>query len=61
MTSFMLYRLHSHPDLLLMDHLAQVQSTGLNAFRDNGIFPEDGELLKVILAFHDLGKGSVHF
>lgn len=57
----MLYRLHSHPDLLLMDHLAQVQSTGLNAFRDNGIFPEDGELLKVILAFHDLGKGSVHF
>jgi CRISPR/Cas system-associated endonuclease Cas3-HD len=44
-----------------MDHLEQVQRTGLTTFRDNAIFPDDSELLKVILAFHDLGKGSAHF
>lgn len=61
MTSSMHYKLHSHPDLSLMDHLEQVQRTGLTTFRDNAIFPDDSELLKVILAFHDLGKGSAHF
>lgn len=55
------FKLYSHPDILLMDHLAQVTNAGMSRFGSNAIFPEHARLLKVILSFHDLGKGSGFF
>lgn len=55
------FSLHSHPDLLLKDHLEQVAITGMSRFRANGIYPEYEALLMVILSFHDIGKGSRFF
>ncbi len=57
----MSFKLFSHPDLLLKDHLEQVMRTGIDRFERNGIFGQYASLLKVILAFHDLGKGSQYF
>lgn len=55
------FSLYSHPDILLKDHLAQVSHTGMSRFTANGIFTQYADLLKVILVFHDLGKGSLYF
>lgn len=55
------YKLQSHPNILLKDHLLQVTKSGISRFTDNGIFGSYHELLKVILVFHDLGKGSFFF
>ena len=55
------FKLHSHPGMLLKDHLEQVTDKGLRRFRENSVFPESELLLKVILSFHDLGKGSAYF
>lgn len=55
------FRLYSHPDILLKDHLVQVTNAGMSRFLSNRIFPELADLLKVILSFHDLGKGSDFF
>ena len=55
------FELYSHPDVLLKDHLVQVSNAGMSRFACNAIFPEHAKLLKVILSFHDLGKGSDFF
>ncbi|MCK9583991.1 MAG: CRISPR-associated helicase Cas3' [Candidatus Cloacimonetes bacterium] len=55
------FKLYSHPDILLGDHLAQVSNAGMSRFASNAIFPEHARLLRVILSFHDLGKGSDYF
>jgi len=57
----MSFKLFSHPDMLLKDHLEQVMRTGIFRFEQNRIFGQYSSLLKVILAFHDLGKGSQYF
>lgn len=57
----MSFRLYSHPEMLLKDHLLQVTNTGMARFNRNRIFMEYAALQKVILAFHDLGKGSEYF
>ncbi|MDY0151800.1 MAG: CRISPR-associated helicase Cas3' [Candidatus Cloacimonas sp.] len=57
----MVFKLYSHPDLLLKDHLEQVLTTGYNRFIENNIYPEFTNLLRVVLCFHDLGKGSRYF
>lgn len=59
--SSMAFKLHSHPDVLLKDHLEQVLHTGVSTFQGNAVFSEYEGLLKVILAFHDIGKSSAHF
>ncbi|MDY0218929.1 MAG: CRISPR-associated helicase Cas3' [Candidatus Cloacimonas acidaminovorans] len=55
------FNLYSHPGILLKDHLQQVLVTGLNRFEENQLYQDDLQLLKVILAFHDLGKASTYF
>lgn len=57
----MAFKLKSHPDYLLKDHLEQALSLGMSRFDENGVFPEYKDLLRVILAFHDLGKASSFF
>jgi CRISPR-associated endonuclease/helicase Cas3 len=57
----MSFRLFSHPEMLLKDHLLQVTTSGMARYNRNQIFMEYAELQKVILAFHDLGKGSEYF
>jgi len=57
----MAYKLLSHPDLLLKDHLTQVFEMGMKRFNENNLFPEYKDLLEVILLFHDLGKASMYF
>ena len=55
------YRLYSHPDTLLKDHLHLVTKIGMDRFLHNNIFMEYETLMRVILAFHDIGKASSHF
>lgn len=55
------FRLLSHPEMLLKDHLAQVVESGLRRYQVNGIYLEHEQLMHIILAFHDIGKGSVYF
>ena len=55
------FRLKSHPNILLKDHLGQVLDFGIRRFDENGLFPEYKDLLRVVLAFHDLGKASSFF
>jgi len=55
------FNLYSHPGILLKDHLQQVLVTGLTRFEENQLYQDDLQLLKVILAFHDLGKASMFF
>lgn len=57
----MSFKLLSHPDVLLRDHLDQVLSSGLTTFDRNAVFSKFRTVLRVILAFHDLGKGSSCF
>lgn len=55
------YKLYSHPDTLLKDHLHLVIKIGMARFLQNNIFMEYEDLMRVILAFHDVGKASSHF
>jgi len=55
------YKLRSHPEILLKDHLTQVYQTGMWRFMQNGIWLEYKPVMEVILAFHDIGKGSFFF
>lgn len=57
----MVYKLKSHPEILLKDHLQQVLNTGIARFEANGIHGGYEALLRVVLAFHDLGKASHYF
>ncbi|MCK9309708.1 MAG: CRISPR-associated endonuclease Cas3'', partial [Candidatus Cloacimonetes bacterium] len=45
----------------MKDHLTQVTNTGISRFSTNRVFMEYAQLFKVILSFHDLGKGSGYF
>lgn len=55
------YKLYSHPNTLLKDHLHLVTKIGMARFLQNNIFMEYEALMRVILAFHDLGKASSYF
>ncbi len=55
------YKLLSHPEVLLCDHLITVQQTGLNIFDQNGLFPEYRPILEAALLLHDFGKASIFF
>lgn len=55
------FSLFSHPELLLKDHLKHVLHAGKERFYQNRILGQYADLLEVILAFHDLGKGSKYF
>ncbi len=55
------YKLYSHPDTLLKDHLHLVTKIGMARFLQNNIFMEYESLMRVILTFHDVGKASSHF
>lgn len=57
----MSFKLLSHPDKLLKDHLFKVREIGLSNFDRHSIFNEYRELLEIVLLFHDLGKASHYF
>lgn len=55
------YKLLSHPNILLVDHLERVYDCGMEIFEYNKLFLEDKEILKTILIGHDLGKSTSYF
>ena len=55
------YKLYSHPETLLKDHLQLVTKIGMDRFLKNKIFMQHEALMRVILTFHDLGKASTYF
>lgn len=54
-------KLLSHPGKYLRDHLIKVLEIGSSVFKQQGIFTEYENILKIILLFHDLGKASNYF
>lgn len=55
------FKLKSHPDILLVDHIDRVHKCGIQIFKRNKLFLEDLDFLKVILVGHDLGKATRYF
>jgi CRISPR-associated endonuclease/helicase Cas3 len=55
------YKLYSHPDVLLKDHLTNVYESGLAMFDKKGIYSEQRDVLRYSLLFHDIGKASSYF
>lgn len=55
------YKLKSHPDLLLVEHLKKVSEIGLKIFYENKLFSKDEEFIKSLLVGHDLGKATKYF
>jgi CRISPR-associated endonuclease/helicase Cas3 len=58
---YMEYKLYSHPDVLLKDHLTNVYESGLAMFDKKGIYSEQRDVLRYSLLFHDIGKASSYF
>jgi CRISPR-associated endonuclease/helicase Cas3 len=57
----MAFKLKSHPDILLADHLQICRETGLSLMKKHGLFTEYQVLMEIVLLFHDLGKASHYF
>ncbi|KGG80604.1 hypothetical protein Y919_05400 [Caloranaerobacter azorensis H53214] len=55
------FKLLSHPETLLVDHLENVYNCGIRILEENKLFLEDKEFLKIILIGHDLGKATLYF
>ncbi|SHH62324.1 CRISPR-associated endonuclease/helicase Cas3 [Caloranaerobacter azorensis DSM 13643] len=55
------FKLLSHPETLLVDHLENVYNCGIGILEENRLFLEDKEFLKIILIGHDLGKATSYF
>lgn len=55
------YKLKSHPDILLIDHLREVTKIGLEILNKNKLFIEYTDFMKIILVGHDLGKSTNFF
>ena len=55
------FKLKSHPEILLVDHLERVCECGIRIFERNKLFLEDLDFLKAILVGHDLGKATRYF
>jgi len=55
------FKLLSHPDYLLKNHIEGVYEKGMKIFDSNKIFEKDRALMRLILLFHDFGKASRYF
>lgn len=55
------FKLLSHPETLLVDHLEKVYRCGIEILEENRLFLEDKEFLKTVLIGHDLGKATLYF
>ncbi|RKD25343.1 CRISPR-associated endonuclease/helicase Cas3 [Caminicella sporogenes DSM 14501] len=55
------FKLLSHPETLLVDHLEKVYNYGMEILKENKLFLEDRDFLKIILIGHDLGKATSYF
>ncbi|MDD4526521.1 MAG: CRISPR-associated helicase Cas3' [Candidatus Margulisbacteria bacterium] len=55
------YKLRSHPDKLLKDHLVNVHDIGLKKYKQSSLNIISEDVLKAILLFHDFGKSTIYF
>lgn len=55
------YKLKSHPDILLIEHLQKVTDIGLDILNKNKLYEEYEKFIKIILVGHDLGKSTEYF